>query len=372
MNTDWGHVRAQFPALANWTYLNTATYGQLPRRATDAVARHFAHRDELACWDFLQWFDDSDRLREQLARLIHCEPADIAFIPNASTALAVLISGLEWRPGDRIVALEEEFPNNIYAPSVLERRGIEFVETPWDDFYAAINERTRLVVMSSANYATGFTPPLEEIADFLRRRDILFYVDGTQTVGAIQFDVRRIEPDMLAVHGYKWLISPDGAGFMYVSPRLRGRLPPMVVGWRSHRDWRNVDNLHHGAPEFSETAEKYEGALLPSALLYAMQGSVELILDIGPDVIERRVLELAGHVRDIARKLGGEPVAKGCGIVAIRFDGVDPSPLARALKEKRVLVAARHGCLRVSPHFYNNEDDLEHFRAALSSVLNKT
>jgi len=369
MSTDWNAVRAQFPALANWTYLNTATYGQLPRRATEAVNKHFAHRDELACWDFLSWFDDADRVRSRLAQLVGCDAADIAFIPNASTGLAILVSGLDWHPGDRIVALEGEFPNNIYAPSVLQRRCVEFIETSWERFYGAIDERTRLVVMSSANYVTGFTPPLEEVADFLRRRDVTFYVDGTQSVGAVRFDIRRIQPDVLAVHGYKWLISPDGAGFMYVSPELRKRLDPMVVGWRSHRDWRNVDNLHHGTPEFSETAEKYEGAILPASLLYAMEASVDLILEIGPETIENRVLELAEKVREIARELGGEPVAKGCGIVAIRFEGRDPSPLARALKEQRVLVSARHGLLRVSTHFYNNEDDLERFRSALKSLL---
>jgi len=297
MSVDWGEVRAQFPALANWTYLNTATYGQLPRRATERVAKHFAHRDEVACWDFVTWFDDMDRVRDLAGRLIHCERADIAFVQNASTALGLLIAGLDWKQGDRVVTLAGEFPNNIYAPSVLGRRGIEFVEVPWQEFYESINERTRLVAISSANYVTGFVPPLEEISAYLRQRGVLLYVDGTQSVGALRFDVQRVQPDMLAVHGYKWLISPDGAAFTYVAPALRARLDPAVVGWRSHRDWRNVDNLHHGTPEFAESAEKYEGGILPFSVLYAMGGSLELILEIGPEVIEKRVLELAGQVR---------------------------------------------------------------------------
>lgn len=369
MSIDWDAVRAQFPALGNWTYLNTATYGQLPRRATERIARHFAHRDELACADFLSWFDDMDRVRDLIARLVHCERDDVAFIPNASSALGLLIAGLDWRPGDRVVTLEGEFPNNIYAPSVLRRRGVEFVETCWKDFYESINDRTRLVVISSANYMTGFVPPLEEIATFLRRRGVLLYVDGTQSVGALRFDVQRFQPDMLAVHGYKWLNSPDGAAFMYVAPGLRKTLHPSVVGWRSHRDWRNVDNLHHGAPEFASSAGKYEGGILPTALLYGMGASLEMILEIGPEAIESRVLQLAGQVRAIARNLGGEPVSLNSAIVAVRFNGRDPSPLARSLQEKRVLVAARHGLLRVSPHFYNDENDLERFRVALSDCL---
>src|SRR3974390_2410289 len=115
MVTDWVQVRSQFPAMATCTYLNTATYGQVPRRAADAVARHFARRDEFASDDFLNWFDDADQLRSAVAQLIHCDATDVAFVPNASLALATVLNGLEWRSGDRIITLAGEFPNNLYA-----------------------------------------------------------------------------------------------------------------------------------------------------------------------------------------------------------------------------------------------------------------
>lgn len=366
MSVDWGAVREHFPAISKWTYLNTATYGQVARRTAARVAAHFADRDETACWNFLTWFDDMDGVRGLAARLIHCERDDIAFVPNASAALSLLMSGLDWKPGDRIVTLENEFPNNIYAPSVLEARGIEFVEAPWERFYESIGERTRLVVMSSASYVTGFVPPIEEIGAFLRARGVLLYVDGTQSIGALRFDVQKVRPDMLAVHGYKWLNCPDGAAFMYVAPGLRPSLDPMVIGWRSHRGWRNVDNLHHGAPEFAASAEKYEAGILPFSVLYGMGESIAMYLEIGPEAIERRVLELGDQVREIARRLGGEPVSLHSPIVSVRFPGRDPSQMARSLKEKRVIVAARHGLLRISPHFYNNEDDLQRFSDALN------
>jgi cysteine desulfurase / selenocysteine lyase len=366
---DWAAVRREFPALEHWTYLNTATFGQLPQRATEAVARHFAHRDELACWDFLAWYDDADRLRAKIGRLIGGAHSDIAFVPNASTALSLLLAGLDWQSGDRVVTLEHEFPNNLYAPGVLERFGVEMIACAWERFYETVNARTRLVVLSSVNYNTGFAPPLEELADFLRSRGILLYIDGTQSVGALRFDVRRIQPDMLAVHGYKWLLSPNGAGFFYIAPQLRERLQPNVVGWRSHRDWRNVDNLHHGVPELSDTAERYEGGFLAFALLYAMEASVDLILEIGPEAIEQRVLELAAAARGILRELGASAADNNSQIVAARFENRDVSALARALKEQRVLVAARRGQLRVSPHLYNNEQDLEVLERALRALL---
>ena len=254
--------------------------------------------------DFLNWFDDMDRLRAKVARLIHCDADDIAFIPNASTALGMLLAGLDWRRAIAILTLEDEFPNNLYAPGLLDRAGVEMVECPWERFYESVDARTRLVCLSSVNYNTGFAPPLAEISRFLRERGVLLYVDGTQSVGALRFDVSRIQPDMLAVHAYKWMISPNGAGFMYVRPELRARLRPNVIGWRSHRDWRNVDNLHHGVPELSASAEKYEGGTVTFALLYAMEASIDLMLEIGPEVIEQRVLSLAEKTREIVPPAG--------------------------------------------------------------------
>jgi selenocysteine lyase/cysteine desulfurase len=232
-----------------------------------------------------------------------------------------------------------------------------------------VNAKTRLAILSSVNYTTGFAPPLAELAEFLRARGVLLFVDGTQSVGALRFDAMRVQPDMLAVHGYKWLISPDGAGFFYIAPQLRERLQPNVVGWRTHRNWRNVDNLHHGTPELLSSAEKYEGGGLSFALLYGMEASLDLILEIGPDVIERRVLDLAAKAHGMLRELGATVADYASPIVAARFEKHDVSALARTLREQRVLVAARRGLLRVSPHLYNNEQDLEVFERALRVLI---
>ncbi|MCS7314022.1 MAG: aminotransferase class V-fold PLP-dependent enzyme [Bryobacterales bacterium] len=371
---DWAALRAEFPALAHWTYLNTATFGQVPRCSIQAILRHFQRRDELACSDFLQWFDDADRIRLLAAQLIGAQPSDIAFIPNAATALGLLLGGICWRPGDRIVTLEHEFPNLIYHPALLATRGLEFVETPWERFWDAITPNTRLVLLSEVNYITGFRAPVADIAPELRRRGILLFVDGTQSAGALCFDASQVQPDMYAVHGYKWLLAPNGAGFMYVHPELRARLAPNVIGWRSHRDWRAVDNLHHGAPVFRCEAEKYEGGMIPFALLYALEASLRLILGAGVERIEQRVLGLADRVRDAVRQAGGRLLSDEAPhydspLVAARFPGRSASELARALASRRVLVSARHDYLRISPHFYNDESDVARFREELLRLL---
>jgi cysteine desulfurase / selenocysteine lyase len=267
------------------------------------------------------------------------------------------------------LTLEHEFPNNLYASGLVAHRGVELAECSAERFYESVDSRTRLVAISSVNYNTGFAPPLEEWAKFLRERGVLLFVDGTQSVGALEFDAGRIQPDMLAVHGYKWLISPSSAGFMYVRPDLREYLRPNVLGWRSHWDWRNVDNLHHGVPVLADSAEKYEGGAVDSPVLYGMEASIDLLFEIGPDVIEDRVMELAAKGREMLRGLGASVTTCASPIVAARFENRDVSALARALKEQRVLVAARRGHLRVSPHFYNNEEDLEKLSSALQSML---
>jgi cysteine desulfurase/selenocysteine lyase len=358
LSEPWSYVRAQFPALRNWTYLNTATFGQLPERGVDAVNRHFTRRDQLACKDFISWFDDMDHIRGLVARLIHCLPTDIAFITNASVAISQLLGGMEWHTGDQIVTLEHEFPNQYYYPAQLHRFGVELIETPFERFYDAITPRTRLVILSMVNYSTGFRAPLAEIAAYLRARNILFYVDGTQGLGALQFDCAKIQPDMLAVNAYKWLCSPNGASFMYVSPPLRERLAPSVIGWRSDANWRSVAELNHGAPNFVEAAEKYEGGMLAFPSLYAMAETISMMLELGPAQVEARVLQLVGCARQMLESAGGQVAYPDSPILAARFPDRSAEAIVETLSARRILAAARHGHLRISPHFYNNEEDL--------------
>jgi cysteine desulfurase/selenocysteine lyase len=277
---------------------------------------------------------------------------------------------VEWKPGDQILTLTDEFPNQFYYAEFLGARGVELVEARPELLFEAVTDRTRVVALSSVNYTNGYLAPVREIAAFLRRRGILFYVDGTQSVGAHPFDVGAVQPDMLAVNAYKWMCSPNGAGFLYVHPELRARLNPSVIGWRSDRNWRSVDNLSHGKPEFPAGAEKYEGGMLNFSALYAMGETIEMMLEIGIDRIETRVLGLAARAREILRGLGAAVEHEGSAIVAGHFPGEDASTLARTLRERRVIVAARGGLLRVSPHFYNNEADLGAFEAALRERKN--
>ena len=366
----WQTVRSLFPALQGRTFLNSATFGQLSTRTVAAMTAHLERRNQSACADFLSWFDDHDRLRGKLARLIGSSPDDIAYLPHSNAGLALLMNGITWQPGDEVVTLEGEFPNNVYAPAFQARHGVRLLEVPWDGLRAALTPRTRLVALSAVNYTSGFRAPLAGLGDQLRGQGALLYVDATQMLGALRFDWAHLRPDMLTVNCYKWMLAPNGVAFMAVRPELRERLDPLNIGWRSHAGWRNVDNLHMGVPELAATAEKYEGGMLPSALLYGLEASVDLQFELDPEAIEQRVLSLANYAREQLSRLGAEPLPyTDTPIIAARLPGRDASAVARELKARNVLVSARQGLLRVSTHFYNDESDVAALCQALAELL---
>lgn len=368
---DWKAVRNEFPSLASRTYLNTATFGQLPARSAAAAQQHFAHREQTAAIDFLDWFDDLNAIRASIADLIRSQPEDIAFVPNAAFALSLAMTSIDWQVGDEMLTLHDEFPNQLYAHAA--QRGVRGVECEWDQLESHVTERTKLVAISTVNYTTGLRPDLSSIVGTLRQRGIVVYLDGTQSVGALHFDCAAIQPDFLAVDAYKWLISPNGAAFVFVHPEMRERLPPNVIGWRSDKDWRNVKNLHHGTPRFGESAEKYEPGMLPFACLYAMQASLKLVKEIGSANIERRVLGLGNYLRDELRKFNAEFYAPtgDClpsQIVTARIPGLDSGSLAQKLSEQGISISARRIYLRISPHFYNTEEDIDRLIAAIRRI----
>lgn len=363
---DWQSLRAQFPALSNWTYLNTATFGHVPARSVAAVAAHFERRARLACSDFLEWFDDVDEIRALIGRLLHCSGDDIAFFPTAAAALSLLLGGIDWVAGDRIVTLRNEFPNQYYYAKWLGARGVELIEM---DEIHALPERARAVVISTVSYITGYRPNLAAISRLAKDAGALLYIDATQSAGALTLDLAAIQPDMCAVDPYKWLLAPNGAAFFYISPELRERLAPQVFGWRSDKGWRGVDSLSAAAPELPDSAQRYEGGMLSFPSLYGLGESVRMILETGPEAIEARVLELASRAADILGRFGATIQHRCSNILSARWDGRDASAIQRGLNDRRIISSARHGGLRVSPHFYNDESDLAALEAALRKIL---
>ena len=380
MIADVSQLREEFPVLEEWVYLNTAGFGPVPRFALEAADRFSARRTQGASLDFLDWYSEADQVRSSAARLIGASGDDIAFVPSAGVGLGWLMGGMDWREGDHIVTLEHEFPNNLYFPEVLAKKGVRFtrVEIPngvfsLDRLMSALTSRTRLVLLTWINYSTGLRVPLEAIGVELRDRGIVFCVDGTQGVGALRLDVDKARIDFLVADAYKWLLSPPGIGFAYVSARVREWLAPAVYSWRSHKNWRDVNQLHDGAPELPDGAIRYEGGMQNFGGIFALGAVLDWMHELGPRSVEERVLELASKTRVVLRNRGGRLAAdQGPGydspIVTARFPGVEAARLAKGLEIERIAVTARKGNLRVSPHLFNSEEDLETLSAALKRL----
>ena len=376
---DWGAVRALFPTCRLWTHLNSAAFGPVPSTAIEAMNRQLADAAETASADFQNWFDRLDIIRAKLARLIGADATDIGFCPNAGTALSWFLNGIPWKSGDEVIAIDHEFPNNLYAPLLLDRANVRFRPLPAptgpilpDFILDALGPRTRLVLLSSVNYSNGSRAPLESLGPELRRRGVLLCVDATQSVGVLRHDLDSTAVDFLFAHAYKWMLCPPGTGFFYAPRATRDWLAPTVVSWRSHKGWRNHEQLHHGRPELPDEAAMYEGGVQSFALLYALEASVDLILGCGSDAIERRALGLARECREILRSHGMRLLSPGeagseSAIVTASVPGRDVVALRRALEEQRIAVSARQGNLRVSPHFFNNRDDLQRLAEALDA-----
>lgn len=375
---DWRAVRELFPVLDKWAHLNTAAFGPIPSPAVRAMTDHFAGRDERAAADFLTWFDRLDGIRAKIGRLVGADGTDIGFCPNAGTALSWFLRGVDWRSGDEVLAFEHEFPNNLYAPLMLGPQGVRFraLPAPQGGFQPErildrLGPSTRLVLLSSVNFSNGLRAPLAEVAPELRRRGVLLCVDATQSVGVLQHDLRSLPVDFLVVHGYKWMLSPAGSGFFYAPASTREWLQPSVISWRSHRTWRNYETLHTGMPELVDEAALYEGGVQAFSLLFALEASVDVILECGPEAIEARSLRLALECREALREAGavlavrpGDPCDSP--IVTAAFPGRGAAQLRERLERRRVAVAVRQGKLRVSVDFFNCRSDLDRLAAALA------
>ena len=363
--TDWAGIRSRFPHLEDRVFLNTATAGVLSRASTGAVLRHLERTDQVLGSSLLECFADMDRIRGKIAQLIGAEGEDIALSPSTAHGLSVLLNGIDWKTGDRIITFDNEFPDSLYGASWLARKGVEVVKIAIQDLDAHLDERVRLVLISALNYTTGLRAPVADLRARLDRVGALLYVDATQGCGVIELDMRTMQPDFLAVHGYKWMLSPTGAGFVYVRPSVRQWLEPNIIGWRSHVGWREFATLHEGTPELSKTAERYEACMPSFPVYYAMEQSIDLMLELTPAAIETRSLELAAMVRAGVVAMGGTVANPNTPLLACSFPGVDAGLLAEKLAEQKIFVTARQGMLRVSLHFYNDEGDVERLLGAV-------
>jgi selenocysteine lyase/cysteine desulfurase len=372
---DWDALRqAEFPVAARWAYFDHAAVAPLPRRAGNMLRAWAEDQEQNGVVHWPSWERRLAELRRNAARLIGAEPEEIAFVNSTTHGIGLVAEGFPWREGDSVVTAAEEYPSNIYPWMNLASRGVSLRLVPsregriWvEDLADAIDGTTRLLTISHVEFASGFRNDLDALSELCRARGVALFVDAIQGLGPHVLDVGRTPIDFLAADGHKWLLGPEGAGLLYVRRGWIERLRVLGVGWHSV-----VGSYNAPENEFrlKPGAERWEGGSFNMPGLQALGASLGLLLEIGPEAISRRILERAEAVRALARASGWQVFGSGrpedrSGIVALTRPGVDTDRAARTLRERGVALASRRGRLRVSPHVYNNEDDLQRLAEGL-------
>jgi cysteine desulfurase / selenocysteine lyase len=373
---DWDALRlAEFPVSERWAYFDHAAVSPLPRRSADVLREWADDQEKNGVVHWLDWEAKLKTARANLARLINANADEIAFVNSTTQGIGIVAEGFPWRPGDNVVTAAEEYPSNLYPWLNLKDRGVELRMVPsrngrvWArDLVAAMDGKTRLLTISHVEFASGFRNDIDALGEYCRAHDVAFFVDAIQGLGTFTIDVSKTPIDFLAADGHKWLLGPEGAGFLYIRREWIERLRPIGVGWHSVVGSYNSPTLDF---TLKPTAERWEGGSFAMPGLQAFAASVGLLLEIGPEAVSARILDRAEAVRDVARSAGWSPVGSTrpedlSGIVALEKPGVDANAVVRSLRAKGVVAACRRGRLRFSPHVYNNEEDLDRLRAGLA------
>jgi selenocysteine lyase/cysteine desulfurase len=359
--------RAQFPVLDEQLYLNHAGVAPTSLRVADAVrewmddlVRHGVRYER-------GWEARAERVRKLAAQLVNAAPEEIAFVRNTSHGLGLVAEGLDWQPGDEVaVASALEYPSNVYPWLHLKDRGVvvrdievrEGGVTP-EAVAAALTPRTKLVAVSSVQFATGYRTDLDALGALCERAGVLLCVDGIQSVGCLPVDVKKSRIHFLSADSHKWMLGISGIGFLYVDRAVLPRLRPVLVGWRSTTDAWNFNRSHF---ELRPEAAKLEEGSHAFTGIYALGAALELLLEVGLPTIEARIRELLAHVEPGLRALGcevGPAPEHRAGILTFLPPGADPRALSTYLGERNVSASLRRGRIRISPHFYNRPEELD-------------
>jgi selenocysteine lyase/cysteine desulfurase len=371
--------RQEFPVTRRQLYVNHAAVAPPSRRVRDAVHAWLADATENGLRHEPTWEEEAETARQRVAALLGAAPEEIAFVRSTGHGLSLVAGGLPWQAGERVaVATAVEYPSNIYAWESLRARGVEVVPLPAPrgtvDLEAAaplLDERVRLVAVSSAQYGSGAVTDLDALGRLCAERGILLCVDGIQTLGALPVDVRRQNISFLAADSHKWLLGLCGIGVLYVAREQLERLQPLLVGWKSTVDCWNFDaprlELRADAGRFEEGSPAY-------ALIYGLGAAAGLLLEVG---VERIAAHIEGLVRQLATGLAGAGFEVGPApalrrhILTVRPPGGGGAGAVAALGEHLaaagVNASTRRGAVRLSPHFYNTPEEMERLVAVARS-----
>jgi selenocysteine lyase/cysteine desulfurase len=363
--------RHEFPVTREKIFLAHAAVCALPRRVAEAV-RDYALNATLGEQEETFPAAQIQKARALAARLLQAQAEEIAFVGPTSLALSFVASGLPWRKGDNLLIYFDDYPSNVYPWMALAERGVEvrllnikeYGRIRAVDVIGQVDEQTRLVALASNHFVAGYRLDIDAVGKALRDRNILFCVDGIQTVGAFPASVKHI--DFLAADAHKWLLGPCGAGLFFVRKSLQEKLRPAVYGWHNIRCPNFVAQEQLVYPP---DARRYEAGSANLLGLVGLNAAMELLLEIGVENIAARLLHLRGLLAPALQEKGwtvlqaNAPTQNASGIISFHRPGADLPALHKKLLAAHIETSLRtdrsgQHYIRVSPHFYNTDGEI--------------
>ena len=368
-------IREKFPIKHNRVYFNNASIGPLSNPVIAAVDAFMADVRDHGRNNYPQWCEHADHaVKGRIADMIGADKSEIAFIKNTTEGILIVANGIDWQPGDNVIIADIEYPSNVYCWMNLKRRGVRI---RWikcrqgrftaDDVAALIDGRTRLVSLSAVQFLNGFRFDLEKVGELCRARGVMLNLDGIQLLGALHLDVSRFHIDFLSAGGHKWLAAPIGTGIFYCRQSSLERLHPLNVGY--HSVDKSEDDIEYDLT-FKPHAGRFEEALVNFPGIWGLEAAVDLITGLGTERIEQHILELNRLAHEGLKSRNYRIVSsfeekERSGIMCFKHPSLPAQQIWERLHDAGVDLAIRGSALRMSPSFYNDEDEVNTMLAAL-------
>lgn len=327
------------------------------------------------------WFADPEALRAAAARLMGAEADGVALVPSVSYAIATAAANVPVRARQNIVVLAEQFPSNYYAWRMLaadRNAELRTARRPPREGWTgavleAIDEDTAVVAVPNCHWSDGAFVDLVRVGEQARAVGAALVVDASQSLGAHPIDVSEVRPDFLASVTYKWQLGPYELAYLYVGPRWRESGRPIEASWLARADAEDFAGLVDYTDEYARGARRFDMGGYPQFILGPMAlAGLNQLLDWGVDRVRATIAPLTRRLADEARALGCEALEEGERVghmLGVRLPGGVPSELTRRLERAGVYVSVRGDAIRISPHVYNDDEDVERFLATLRESI---